>query len=159
MTAVKSYVDATKASKGTATAAAFKGLRASVSMNSNTAPTMAFYNDSIVTVSTNIANNAANDMFITASAVAAYVDGKMAGGGTVVGGTTSDADAGVFVSLRVDENATPYIDVNVNALTNMDDDSINSDSLVTASAIAQYINNKVSAAIESALGVVLSSQY
>ena len=102
VTAVKNYVDATKASKGTATAAAFKGLRASVSMNSNAAPTMAFYNDSIVTVSTNIADNAANDKFITASAVAAYVDGKLNDVGTVTGGTSTSDSAGVFVSVGID---------------------------------------------------------
>lgn len=158
VTAVKNYVDV-KASKGTATAAAFKGLRASVSLNSSAAPTMAFFNDSIVTASTNMANNAANDKFVTASAVAAYVDGRMDEVGTVMGGTSTSEDAGVFVSVGIDESAVPYVEVSVDVLTSMDDNSIYSNSLVTASAIAMYIDNKISAAIESALGVILSSTY
>lgn len=159
VTAVKNYVDSTKASKGIATAASFKGLRASVSLKSDAAPTMTFFNDSIVTVSTNMANNAANDKFITASAVAAYVNGKLDGVGGVSGGTATSNSAGVFVSVGIDESAVPYVGVSVDVLTSMDDNSVYSNSLVTASAIAMYIDNKVSAAIESALGVILSSTY
>lgn len=114
ITTLEETLDDAKAKKGTATAASFKGLRASVSLYSNSAPTMAFYNDSIVTASTNIANNAANDKFITASAVAAYAMKK----GDVTGGSSTSTNSGVKVTVSTAANtAAPSVAVEVTTAT------------------------------------------
>ena len=75
---------------------------------------MSFYNDSIVTASTNIANNAANDKFITASAVAAYAMKK----GDVTGGSSSSSSNGVKVTVSTAANtAAPSVAVEVTTAT------------------------------------------
>lgn len=120
--ATKAYVDAsvsalnnsinTKASIGTATAAAFKGLRASVSLNSNAAPTMAFFNDSIVTTAAGITTTA--DKFVTASAVADYA----AKAGSVTGGSSASTSNGVKVTVSTAANtAVPSVAVEVTSST------------------------------------------
>ena len=107
--ATKAYVDASvtsldgaKASIGTATAASFKGLRASVSLKSDAAPTMAFFDGGIITSASEITSSA--DKFVTASAIANYVTGKLPASGFGTAATkdfaTTIIDGGVSLPTQ-----------------------------------------------------------
>ena len=101
-----------KAQIGTATAASFKGLRASVSLISNADPTMAFFDGGIVTTSGGITTTA--DKFVTASAVANYA----AKAGSVTGGSSSSSSNGVKVTVSTAANtAAPSVAVEVTTAT------------------------------------------
>ena len=95
-----------------------KGLKAAIELKANADPTVTLTNDSIVTASTNIANNAANDKLITASAVAAYAMKK----GDVTGGNHTSASKGVSVKVTTAATtAAPTVSVTVTPATLFDD--------------------------------------
>ena len=151
---VKAYVDAKVDGGlnglGSYPSATLKGLKVGVSQLNGKLDVVTVTNDSIVTASDNMANNATNDKFITASAVAAYTIGKITASINDLDAGVSSAMAGVGVSVKEADGKLTGISLYgfgaaatkavVTASTNITDAQ---NGLPTGSAVKAYVDAKV----------------